>query len=42
MEDTKGELEELMDQSDQMEMQMKKLKSHLYAKFGTSINLEDD
>lgn len=42
MEETQEELEKLSDTLDEHENEMKNLKSYLYARFGTSINLEED
>lgn len=35
-------LEELNDKIDELESEMKNLKSYLYARFGTAINLEEE
>lgn len=42
MEETQEELEKLQDQLDEIENEMKNLKSYLYARFGTAINLEEE
>lgn len=42
MEDTQEELEKLSDELDEHENEMKNLKSYLYARFGTAINLEEE
>ena len=36
------EMDEKNDQMDKMEKEMKNLKSYLYARFGSSINLEEN
>ena len=40
-EEKQNELDEKQDRMEQMEGQMRDLKSYLYAKFGNSINLEE-
>ena len=42
MEEAQDELEKLNDQLDECENEMKNLKSYLYARFGTAINLEEE
>ena len=42
MEEKQTELESLNDQNDEIVQEMKNLKSFLYARFGTAINLEED
>ena len=42
MEEKQEDLEKLQDELDEYETEMKGLKSFLYARFGTSINLEED
>eukprot|EP00347_Sterkiella_histriomuscorum_P006281 403353368 len=42
MEETQEELEKLGDLLDEHEGEMKNLKSYLYARFGTAINLEEE
>ena len=42
MEEKQEELEAYQDQLDEMETEMKGLKSFLYARFGSSINLEEE
>lgn len=41
-EEKQEELEKLKDKLDDTENEMKNLKSYLYARFGTSINLEEE
>ena len=41
-EEKQTELEELNDKLDDIENEMKNLKSYLYARFGTAINLEEE
>ena len=41
-EEKQEELDKKQDDLEDMESQMKNLKSYLYAKFGNSINLEED
>lgn len=42
MEATQNELEQLSDKLDETENEMKNLKSYLYARFGSAINLEEE
>ena len=42
MEEKQSELEKKQDEIEEMESQMKVLKTFLYAKFGSSINLEEE
>lgn len=42
MEQTQEELEQLTDKLDETENEMKNLKSYLYARFGSAINLEEE
>ena len=42
MEEKQEELEQLTDHMDSIESELKKLKTFLYARFGNSINLEED
>eukprot|EP00350_Pseudokeronopsis_sp_OXSARD2_P012456 CAMPEP_0170544776 /NCGR_PEP_ID=MMETSP0211-20121228/3414_1 /TAXON_ID=311385 /ORGANISM="Pseudokeronopsis sp., Strain OXSARD2" /LENGTH=75 /DNA_ID=CAMNT_0010848513 /DNA_START=164 /DNA_END=391 /DNA_ORIENTATION=- len=41
-EEKQNELEELKDKLDETENEMKNLKSYLYARFGSAINLEEE
>ena len=41
-EEKQQELEDAKDMLDDVENEMKNLKSYLYARFGTSINLEEE
>ena len=41
-EEKQNELEELNDKLDEVENEMKNLKSYLYARFGSAINLEEE
>lgn len=38
----KDELDKLGDSKSEVEKQMKELRAHLYAKFGSSINLDEE
>ena len=42
MEEKQEELEKLQDRSDEYETELKNLKSFLYARFGSNINLEEN
>lgn len=42
MEQAQDELDELNDKLDETENEMKNLKSYLYARFGSAINLEEE
>ena len=42
VEDLQNQIEKLGDLLDETESEMKNLKSYLYARFGTSINLEEE
>lgn len=42
MEKAQEELENLNDKLDETENEMKNLKSYLYARFGSAINLEEE
>ena len=42
MDQTQTRLEQLSDQLDETENEMKNLKSYLYARFGSAINLEEE
>ena len=42
MEDKQRMVETQQDELDETETEMKNLKSYLYARFGTAINLEED
>ena len=42
MEEKKNEMDELEENIDEIESSMKELKTYLYAKFGSAINLEKE
>ena len=42
MEEKKAEMEDLVDRIDDIESSMKELKTYLYAKFGSAINLDNE
>ena len=42
IEEKQDELEKLSDKLDEIETEMKNLKSYLYARFGSAINLEEE